>query len=435
MPSPDLSDLTVAQVHGWLKSLPSVDDALLARLEADPRRGVQRLASSVRRQRKAEGAEQARLERMHALERRLHRRGIHRIAGVDEAGRGPLAGPVVAAAVVFPPDADIPGVNDSKVLSPERREELYHRIRETAEDVSVAQADAAEIDRLNILEATYLAMRRALDGLMVAPDRVLVDGKGVPGGPYPELALVDGDATSFSIAAASIVAKVTRDRQMVEMDAKFPGYGFARHKGYGSPDHLKAIAELGPCAIHRRSFRSVSPHRADRSEDFRLFVEGIDQARDLEQLKSIGRSIAGARDVLPPDEVEELRARYARRRGSIGGIGPRGEELAAKELLRKGYRILKRRYRRAGGEIDIVAVKGNVRAFVEVKAASSTRFGAPETWVTPQKQRQIARVARAYTQHHPHRGLNPRFDVMVIRISSAGHRIRHIEGAFRVPEG
>jgi ribonuclease HII len=185
------------------------------------------------------------------------RAGLARVAGVDEAGRGPLAGPVVAAAVVVTPEHRIRGVADSKLLSPERREELFVTIHERALAVGVAIIDHATIDRVNILQATRLAMLHALGGLSVAPDFVITDFVSLPGIPCPQKNLVDGDARCASVAAASIVAKVTRDRIMVELDKQFPEYGFARHKGYGTPDHLAALDRHGPCAVHRRSFAGV----------------------------------------------------------------------------------------------------------------------------------------------------------------------------------
>jgi len=190
-------------------------------------------------------------------EGRAWRAGLVRVAGVDEAGRGPLAGPVVAAAVVVTPEHRIRGVADSKLLSPDRREELFVAIHERAFAVGVAIIDHATIDRVNILQATRLAMLHALRGLSVAPDFVITDFVSLPGVPCPQKNLVDGDARCASVAAASIVAKVTRDRIMVELDKQFPEYGFARHKGYGTPDHLAALDRHGPCAVHRRTFAGV----------------------------------------------------------------------------------------------------------------------------------------------------------------------------------
>lgn len=185
------------------------------------------------------------------------RSGIIRVAGLDEAGRGPLAGPVVAAAVIIDPARRIRGLADSKVLPPERREELYDAIHARALAVGVAVIDHLTIDRINILEATRLAMREALASLPIAPELVITDFVALPALPCPQRNLVDGDARCATVAAASIVAKVTRDRIMVDADSKFPEYGFARHKGYGTADHLAALDRFGPCPIHRRTFSGV----------------------------------------------------------------------------------------------------------------------------------------------------------------------------------
>jgi ribonuclease HII len=185
------------------------------------------------------------------------RAGLARVAGVDEAGRGPLAGPVVAAAVVVTPEHRIRGLRDSKLLTPERREELFAIILERAFAVGVAIVDHATIDRVNILQATRLAMLDALARLPVPPDFVITDFVALPSVLCPQKNLVDGDARCASVAAASIVAKVTRDRIMLELDTQFPEYGFARHKGYGTPDHLAALDRFGPCPVHRRTFAGV----------------------------------------------------------------------------------------------------------------------------------------------------------------------------------
>jgi ribonuclease HII len=188
--------------------------------------------------------------------------GLVRVAGIDEAGRGPWAGPVVAGAVVLPADPavarDLAGVRDSKQLSPRQRERLLAVIQEAALSWAPGVVQSDEIDRLGILPATRRAMRLAVATLGASPQALLVDAVQLPAIALPQRSLVHGDALSLSIAAASIVAKVTRDRMMVEMDRIFPGYGFARNKGYGTPQHALALRELGPCPIHRRSFAPVA---------------------------------------------------------------------------------------------------------------------------------------------------------------------------------
>ena len=188
------------------------------------------------------------------------RQGYAQVAGIDEAGRGPLAGPVVAAAVLLPPDLDLPGVNDSKKLSAATRERLFTEIMARAVAVGVGCSQAQEIDRINILQATLQAMEQAVRLLAPTPDYLLIDGISAVPINIPQKTLKQGDSRSVSIAAASIIAKVTRDRLMVEYDREFPGYGFAAHKGYGCESHMQAIARLGPCPIHRRTFRGVREH-------------------------------------------------------------------------------------------------------------------------------------------------------------------------------
>lgn len=188
------------------------------------------------------------------------------VAGVDEVGRGPLAGAVVTAAVILDPARPIAGLNDSKKLSSKRREQLAEEIREKALYWSLGRAEVDEIDSINILQATFLAMQRALEGLPVQPDLVKIDGNRCPRLAYTMEAIVGGDATVAEISAASILAKVVRDNEMLEMDALYPQYGFAKHKGYGTAVHLAALREHGACPIHRRSFapvRKVLVNRVD----------------------------------------------------------------------------------------------------------------------------------------------------------------------------
>ncbi len=179
-------------------------------------------------------------------------------AGTDEVGRGPLAGDVVAAAVILDPGNPIEGLQDSKKLSPAKRERLFLEIMEKATAASIARASVSEIDSMNILHASLLAMRRSIESLSVQPGFVFVDGNHCPQWDYPSQAVIKGDSLIPAIAAASIIAKVTRDREMEQMDALYPGYGFAQHKGYPTPVHLQALQDLGPCEIHRRSYAPVA---------------------------------------------------------------------------------------------------------------------------------------------------------------------------------
>ncbi len=210
--------------------------------------------------------ESDRRERMYIIERELLQAGYQNIAGVDEAGRGPLAGPVVAAAIILPPGVVIEGIDDSKKLTPAQRERVYRRMLEEKIPVGLGAASVNEIDRFNILVASRIAMMRAIKRMPVTPDFLLIDGYPWPGISLPHRGLVKGDARSLSIAAASIVAKVTRDRLMCLLDRKYPGYGFSKHKGYPTREHLAALARLGPSAVHRRSFHP-------KSQQLSLFTE------------------------------------------------------------------------------------------------------------------------------------------------------------------
>jgi ribonuclease HII len=194
------------------------------------------------------------LAEMKSYENALWDEGKLYVAGVDEVGRGPLAGPVVTAAVILPKDFSILGVDDSKKLSPKKRDELFDLIMENAIAVSIGRREPDVIDEINILQATKAAMLDAIYGLSVRPDHVLIDAVKLDKLEIPQTSIIKGDAKSVSIAAASIIAKVTRDREMVEMDSVYPGYGFASNKGYGTKLHYEGLAKLGPCPIHRRSF-------------------------------------------------------------------------------------------------------------------------------------------------------------------------------------
>jgi len=193
-------------------------------------------------------------------ERELHASGYRFIAGIDEAGRGALAGAVVAAAVILPPDDKIDGLADSKKLKPEQRERLFSAIQSAALGIGIGVVDEGTIDQINILRASLLAMEKAVSSLSLAPHFLLIDGNQFPSIPIPSLALPKGDSHCRSIAAASIMAKVTRDRLMVQYHDLFPAYDFIRHKGYGTSDHLRALMEWGPCPIHRKTFRGVKEH-------------------------------------------------------------------------------------------------------------------------------------------------------------------------------
>ena len=256
----DLRNTTLSALRARLLS--DGDPASARELEAllaDPRSGARALGRQIQGRRERRQQKSQRLRRLFAREREAWARGLRWIAGTDEVGMGPLAGPVVAAAVVLPSSsADrLAGLNDSKKLSPLRRTELDREIRACASAVGIGSASRREIDRINIYQAGLLALQRAVLNLSRVPELVLVDARTIPALPCEQKAVVRGDAEVGSIAAASIVAKVYRDSLMEKLDTRYPGYGFAEHRGYGTPEHLEALHRRGPSPEHRRSFAPV----------------------------------------------------------------------------------------------------------------------------------------------------------------------------------
>ena len=258
MPLEDLQALSLSELRErFLDRDSPVPAGLLEALRSDPRQGARQLAQRIEIRRQKNRAEGQRLRQLLKYETELWAQGLAHIAGVDEAGAGPLAGPVVAAACVLPQGFRPLGIDDSKKLDAEQRAALETEIQKGALAWAVARAEVEEIDRLNIYRASLLAMRRAVEALSVKPDFLLVDARTVPDTAIPQRGLVHGDALSMSIAAASILAKTARDRLMVELAARYPGYGFEVHKGYGTPEHTEALKRLGACPVHRRSFAPV----------------------------------------------------------------------------------------------------------------------------------------------------------------------------------
>ena len=235
----------------------ALDAAMETALQADPRTGAKAILDAVARRRSEKRSEGQRLRKLLRYERGLWTIGVLRVAGVDEAGMSPLAGPVAAAAVVFAPGSRIPGIDDSKKLDATARDRLALEIKETAPAWSIGFAEVEEIDRVNIYWAGLLAMRRAIEGLSIAPEHVLLDARRLKELPIPQQAIVRGDCKSLTIAAASILAKTARDALMCKLDAQYPGYGFSQHKGYPVREHLAALRKLGASPIHRRSFAPV----------------------------------------------------------------------------------------------------------------------------------------------------------------------------------
>lgn len=309
--------------------------------------------------------------------------GIANFCGVDEAGRGPLAGDVYAAAVILDPQNPIEGLNDSKKLSAKKREALYDEIREKAVAYCVATASVKEIDDLNILQATFLAMGRAVEGLSIKPSFALIDGDKNPNVSVPSRCLVKGDATSASIAAASILAKVERDRYMETLDHQYPQYLFAKHKGYGTTLHYEMLDAYGASPVHRMTF-----------------------------LK-----------------------KYFEKKGLKPAVssGAKGEGIASRYLAEQGYRILETNYHSPYGEIDIIAAKDDVLAFVEVKTRSGRMIAEPREAVTASKQQKLRQTALVYLSEHEEMNLQPRFDVVEVLLDDtigSPLRVEQIENAF-----
>mgnify|MGYP001658547542 FL=1 len=305
-------------------------------------------------------------------------RGVNCLAGTDEAGRGPLAGPVVAACVVLDYDNPPLEANDSKKLSASKRDVLYDKIIAEARYVGIGMASQEEIDRINILRAALLAMRRAVEASKAPVDYLLADGNVLPGAldKKREQAVIGGDGVSLCIAAASIVAKVTRDRLMLEYALQYPQYGFEKHKGYGTPQHRAMLEKYGPCPIHRLSF--LTPKR--KSEGLR-------------------------------------------------GRGNLAEEAACGYLEALGYKILARNYVVQGGEIDIIANDSGIIVFAEIKYRSNGVWGEGAQAVALRKQECLKRAAQAYLDQN-RITLPARFDVLELSGPLSFGDIRHIKNAF-----
>ena len=340
-------------------------------------------------------SEQKRKDLDFSLEKKLASEGFCRICGIDEAGRGPLCGPVVAAACVLPPDAHIEGLNDSKKLTPHRRDELFEIIKETALDWAVAEASVEEIDELNILEATLLAMRRAVASLHKKPDRLLVDGNVFRGFDIPGEAVIGGDGISPSIAAASILAKVTRDRICIELDRMYPQYGIAKHKGYCTAAHREALFRYGPAPIYRKQFIR--------------FLNDSSHAQT------------------PSAGVKASHGRF-------------GEDAAAQYLTDNGYTIKGRNVRFGRHELDIIAEDDEYIVFVEVKTRTEApagclyTYGRPASAVTYGKKQNTVAAASEYLRENRSEK-RARIDVIEVYLergteAPAVSKINHIRNAF-----
>lgn len=264
---PNIRKMSLRELQQYIQERgPECFPEVIAALANDPREGAKRLVRLCQARLEDMERQKARLSRMYVHERPLWAAGVRHVVGMDEAGRGPLAGPVVAAAVVLPGEVYLSGLENVRRLPPRRREELHEQICRAAVAVGIGMAEPDGIDEPSVLVATYVAMSRALANLGVQPDHLLVDSLHVPEVNVSQTLVPGGEAASASIAAASVVARVTRDRYMVEMDRLYPQYGFAHHKGYGTAAHRAALQKYGPCPIHRRlgQDREVAPLSAAR---------------------------------------------------------------------------------------------------------------------------------------------------------------------------
>jgi ribonuclease HII len=309
-----VEDLSVEDIRKrFLEKGEPVSAQILTRLQRDPRQGVRKLYESLKKRFERDRDERQRLDAMRYFEKLLWKSGIRDIAGVDEAGVAPLAGPVVAAAVMFPPETDIAGINDSKQLDALERAELAVEIRARASGVAVGIGTVEEIDSINIYHASLLAMQRAVQGLPRAPQHVLVDARTVPGIQMPQNAFNKGDGINFSIAAASIIAKTTRDAMMEELDRAYPGYGFAAHKGYPVPEHKAAVRKLGPSPVHRMSFPVMHELQGEYSAVFYELKTQLFAAGDRAGLDAFEAALKAQACALAEPECKKLRLLAAKR--------------------------------------------------------------------------------------------------------------------------
>ncbi|HYT98589.1 MAG TPA: ribonuclease HII [Casimicrobiaceae bacterium] len=314
-----VDDLSISEIRQrYLEKGELVSARVLNRLQRDSRQGVHQLFVALKKRYERQRDERLRLEAMRHFELLLWKTGVQDIAGVDEVGMGPLAGPVVAAAVMFPPETNIARVDDSKKLDAPTRAELALEIRAKASGIGLGVASVEEIDSVNIYHAGLLAMRRAVEALPRRPQHVLVDARTVPGVDVPQNMFNKGDGINFSIAAASIVAKTVRDGMMEVLDREYPGYGFAAHKGYSTPEHRQALQKLGPSAIHRKSFPVMHELQGEYSALFYVLKTQLEAARTRVALDELETALHIQAAELAEQECKKLRLLVARRWKVIG---------------------------------------------------------------------------------------------------------------------
>jgi len=308
------SDLSIEEIREQiLQGNQPITAHFLNKLGRDPRQGVRKISEFLKKRYEKERAERLRILNMLNFERVLWKSGIQAVAGVDEVGIGPLAGPVVAAAVIFPPSSELAGVDDSKQLEPEQRVKLEAAIRQSATAIGVGLAEVSEIDHLNIYHAALLAMRRAIEALPLKPEHLLIDARVIPGISIPQNSFNKGDGINFSIAAASIIAKTHRDRLMEELEKKYPGYGFAQHKGYSTSEHQNAIRGLGPCPVHRLSFPFIRELCGEFSELFYTLKQQLQDVDSAAALHTFEKQLRERWSELDEKEQRKIRLMLSRR--------------------------------------------------------------------------------------------------------------------------
>jgi ribonuclease HII len=314
-----VDELSIEEIRQrYLEGRELVSARVLNLLRRDSRQGVQRLHAALKKRYERQREERLRLDAMRHFELVLWKSGVRDIAGVDEVGMGPLAGPVVAAAVVFPPQTDIAGVDDSKRLEAAVRVELAVEIRAKATGIGLGICSVEEIDQVNIYHAGLLAMRRAVEALPCRPQHVLVDARTIPGVEAPQNTFNKGDGINFSIAAASIIAKTERDAMMEALDHEYPGYGFASHKGYSTPEHRDALVRLGPSAVHRMSFPVLHELQGEFSGLFYALKGRLDEARTRAALDAFEQELRAQAEAMAEREWKKLKLLVARRWKVIG---------------------------------------------------------------------------------------------------------------------
>jgi ribonuclease HII len=305
--------LSIEEIRAhFLRGNQAITAQFLNKLGRDPRQGVRKLYEFLKKRYEKERNERLRIQNMLNFERVLWKSGIQLVAGVDEVGMGPLAGPVVAAAVVFAPGTELAGIDDSKRLDPEQRVKVEVAIRQAAAAIGIGLAEVGEIDYLNIYHAGLLAMRRAVEALPLKPEHLLIDARTIPGVFIPQSSFHKGDGINFSIAAASIIAKTYRDRLMEELEKKYPGYGFAQHKGYGTPEHQNAIRGLGPCPIHRMSFAFIRELCGEFSELFYALKQQLEEVDSPTALRSFEKKLKERWSELNEKEQRKIRLMLSR---------------------------------------------------------------------------------------------------------------------------